>query len=237
MSETWRASASPSVRLLICSFALSRKQVEFEGEGKVLLSRLGDKIHATSAFCTHYGAPLVKGVLTADGRVTWCVPAAPSAAPTLTTAHTARGTAVSLSRDAPPRSHRRQPTAHIASPTQRASTCATATSVGAANSFYTRRALTNGLGNGTDAEDAPAPSAIHSFKAQVVNGKIQVTADPAATLSANKSRPPTLAATAADVPPSQTKGVVIVGGGCGALMCVEGLREVCFDGGPTGRVS
>ena len=48
-----------------------RKQVDFEGEGKVLLSRLGDKIHATSAFCTHYGAPLAKGVLTSDGRVVW----------------------------------------------------------------------------------------------------------------------------------------------------------------------
>jgi NADPH-dependent 2,4-dienoyl-CoA reductase/sulfur reductase-like enzyme/nitrite reductase/ring-hydroxylating ferredoxin subunit len=44
------------------------KEVSFE-EGKVLLSRLGDKIHATSAFCTHYGAPLAKGVLTSDGRV------------------------------------------------------------------------------------------------------------------------------------------------------------------------
>ncbi len=50
---------------------LYRKQVDFEGEGKVLLSRLGDKVHATSAFCTHYGAPLAKGVLTADGRVVW----------------------------------------------------------------------------------------------------------------------------------------------------------------------
>ncbi|KIK10084.1 hypothetical protein K443DRAFT_81036 [Laccaria amethystina LaAM-08-1] len=39
------------------------------GEGKILLSRLGEKIHATSAFCTHYGAPLAKGVLTSDGRV------------------------------------------------------------------------------------------------------------------------------------------------------------------------
>ena len=48
-----------------------RKEVTFEGEGKVLLSRLGDKVHATSAFCTHYGAPLAKGVLTADGRVVW----------------------------------------------------------------------------------------------------------------------------------------------------------------------
>ncbi|KAK7454476.1 Apoptosis-inducing factor 1 [Stygiomarasmius scandens] len=44
------------------------KEVDFE-QGKVLVARLGDKIHATSAFCTHYGAPLAKGVLTADGRV------------------------------------------------------------------------------------------------------------------------------------------------------------------------
>ncbi|KAF9470912.1 hypothetical protein BDN70DRAFT_888625 [Pholiota conissans] len=44
------------------------KEVAFE-DGKVLLSRIGDKVHATSAFCTHYGAPLAKGVLTSDGRV------------------------------------------------------------------------------------------------------------------------------------------------------------------------
>lgn len=44
------------------------KEVSFDS-GKVLLSRLGDKVHATSPFCTHYGAPLVKGVLTADGRI------------------------------------------------------------------------------------------------------------------------------------------------------------------------
>lgn len=53
-------------------------------DGKVLLSRLGDKIHATSAFCTHYGAPLVKGVLTADGRVVWCVLRRYTCAPLLT---------------------------------------------------------------------------------------------------------------------------------------------------------
>jgi hypothetical protein len=53
---------------------LCRKEVEFgEGSGKVLLSRLGGEIHATSAFCTHYGAPLVKGILTADCRVVWRV--------------------------------------------------------------------------------------------------------------------------------------------------------------------
>ncbi|KAJ4480072.1 hypothetical protein J3R30DRAFT_3468054 [Lentinula aciculospora] len=44
------------------------KEVAFDN-GKVLVARLGDKIHATSAFCTHYGAPLAKGVLTADARV------------------------------------------------------------------------------------------------------------------------------------------------------------------------
>lgn len=49
-----------------------RKEVEFD-KGKVLLSRLGDQIHATSAFCTHYGAPLAKGVLTSDARVVWSV--------------------------------------------------------------------------------------------------------------------------------------------------------------------
>lgn len=50
---------------------LNRKEVDFGEGGKVLLSKLGNKIHATSAFCTHYGAPLAKGVLAADGRVTW----------------------------------------------------------------------------------------------------------------------------------------------------------------------
>lgn len=58
---------------LVAINSFLRKQVDFEGEGKVLLYRLSDKIHATSAFCTHYGAPLAKGVLTADGRIVWCV--------------------------------------------------------------------------------------------------------------------------------------------------------------------
>ncbi|WWC58706.1 uncharacterized protein I303_101250 [Kwoniella dejecticola CBS 10117] len=44
------------------------KTVEF-GEGKVLLSKIKGKICATSAFCTHYGAPLEKGVISHDGRV------------------------------------------------------------------------------------------------------------------------------------------------------------------------
>jgi hypothetical protein len=33
------------------------KAVDVDG-GKVLLSNIGGKINATSAFCTHYGAPL-----------------------------------------------------------------------------------------------------------------------------------------------------------------------------------
>ena len=65
----------PSPRYVHVSFrthSIRRKEVDFGG-GKILLSKLGDKVHATSAYCTHYGAPLVKGILTADGRVTWCV--------------------------------------------------------------------------------------------------------------------------------------------------------------------
>ncbi|OJT01779.1 Apoptosis-inducing factor 1 [Trametes pubescens] len=139
------------------------KEVPFE-DGKVLLSRLGDKIHATSAFCTHYGAPLVKGVLTADGRVVcpW----------------------------------------H-----------------GACFNVCTG-----------DIEDAPAPTALHSFKAEIVDGKISVTADPTSTTSANKSRQPKLLATGSSVTAGQGKGVVIVGGGSGAFHLIESLREHGYNG-------
>ncbi|KAF2177650.1 rubredoxin-NAD(+) reductase [Zopfia rhizophila CBS 207.26] len=49
-----------------------KQEVEVEGVegGKVLLSKVQDKLHATSANCTHYGAPLKNGVLTGDGRLT-----------------------------------------------------------------------------------------------------------------------------------------------------------------------
>jgi nitrite reductase/ring-hydroxylating ferredoxin subunit len=33
------------------------------GDTKILLARVGDKFHATSATCPHYGAPLVEGAL------------------------------------------------------------------------------------------------------------------------------------------------------------------------------
>ncbi|KAK7691045.1 hypothetical protein QCA50_006148 [Cerrena zonata] len=130
------------------------KEVTFEGDGKVLLSRLGDQINATSAFCTHYGAPLAKGVLTADGRVVcpW------------------------------------------------------------------------------HGEDAPAPSALHRFKAEVQGGKIHVTADPGNTVKSNFSRQPKLAANTTE---SQGPGVVIVGGGSGGYQAVESLRENGFKGSIT----
>ncbi|EIW84204.1 flavo protein [Coniophora puteana RWD-64-598 SS2] len=136
------------------------KEVDFEGEGKVLVYRLGDKVHATSAFCTHYGAPLSKGVLTADGRIVcpW----------------------------------------H-----------------GACFNVCTG-----------DIEDAPAPSAIHSFKAEEVGGKIQVTAELSRTTKNNMTRPPKLTSATA----TSGKGVVIVGGGSGAFYTIESLRENGYQG-------
>jgi len=49
-----------------------KREVEVEGveEGKVLLCNVGGKTTAIGSKCTHYGAPLVKGVLTGDGRIT-----------------------------------------------------------------------------------------------------------------------------------------------------------------------
>lgn len=49
-----------------------KQEVEVEGieKGKVLLVKVRDEVHAMSSNCTHYGAPLVKGVVTAEGRLT-----------------------------------------------------------------------------------------------------------------------------------------------------------------------
>lgn len=49
-----------------------KREYEIEGieEGKVLLCNVGGKTTAIGSKCTHYGAPLVKGVLTGDGRLT-----------------------------------------------------------------------------------------------------------------------------------------------------------------------
>lgn len=49
-----------------------KQEVEVEGieGGKVILAKVNGEVHALNANCTHYGAPLVKGVLTGDGRLT-----------------------------------------------------------------------------------------------------------------------------------------------------------------------
>ncbi|KAF4625173.1 hypothetical protein G7Y89_g12997 [Cudoniella acicularis] len=49
-----------------------KREIEVEGieGGKVLLCNVGGKTTAIGSKCTHYGAPLIKGVLTGDGRIT-----------------------------------------------------------------------------------------------------------------------------------------------------------------------
>ncbi len=49
-----------------------KKEVEVEGidGAKVLLVNAAGTVQAIGPKCTHYGAPLVKGVLTANGRIT-----------------------------------------------------------------------------------------------------------------------------------------------------------------------
>ncbi|QIW97001.1 hypothetical protein AMS68_002519 [Peltaster fructicola] len=48
-----------------------KQEVEVEGieEGKVLLVKVNNEVHAVGSKCTHYGAPLAKGVLSDDGRL------------------------------------------------------------------------------------------------------------------------------------------------------------------------
>jgi NADPH-dependent 2,4-dienoyl-CoA reductase/sulfur reductase-like enzyme/nitrite reductase/ring-hydroxylating ferredoxin subunit len=49
------------------------KDFVFAGEGddavKVLVTNVNGKLHATSAKCTHYGAPLANGILTSTGKI------------------------------------------------------------------------------------------------------------------------------------------------------------------------
>lgn len=49
-----------------------KQEAEVEGieGGKVLLVKAQDGLHAMSPNCTHYGAPMMKGVVTGDGRIT-----------------------------------------------------------------------------------------------------------------------------------------------------------------------
>ncbi|CAG8636595.1 12905_t:CDS:10, partial [Ambispora leptoticha] len=50
--------------------SLQKKEVTLGDTGnKVLLSKINGQINATSHKCTHYGAPLAKGVISSDGRI------------------------------------------------------------------------------------------------------------------------------------------------------------------------
>jgi nitrite reductase/ring-hydroxylating ferredoxin subunit len=62
-------------KLKLASLDLSdgeKREVEVDGieNGKVLLVKVKGQVHAIGSKCTHYGAPLVKGTLTKDGRLT-----------------------------------------------------------------------------------------------------------------------------------------------------------------------
>ena len=78
-----RAEYRPSLRAMLQEFKVKdltsldlkngeMKQVELEGVegGKILLANGDGKIHATSSNCTHFGAPLAKGVMGPGARVT-----------------------------------------------------------------------------------------------------------------------------------------------------------------------
>ncbi|KAG9127258.1 hypothetical protein FRC07_015116 [Ceratobasidium sp. 392] len=82
-----------------------------------------------------------------------------------------------------------------------------------------------------DIEDAPAPDALHAFKADIKDGKIVVTADPEKTTKKNMSREPKVAAQAQGA--SSEPGVVVVGGGSGGLFTIESLRENGYTGSIT----
>lgn len=49
-----------------------KQEAEVEGieEGKVLIVKAQDQVHALNANCTHFGAPLKNGVVTPEGRIT-----------------------------------------------------------------------------------------------------------------------------------------------------------------------
>ncbi|KAL2824774.1 hypothetical protein BDW59DRAFT_162196 [Aspergillus cavernicola] len=51
---------------------MDKVEAEVEGvqDGKVLLVKYDDKVHAISPKCTHYGAPLKLGVVSPEGRIT-----------------------------------------------------------------------------------------------------------------------------------------------------------------------
>jgi len=68
MAQEWKLKGLTSIDLNNGQ----KQEVEVEGieNGKVLLLKVNDEVHAMSANCTHYGAPLKLGVVTGEGRLT-----------------------------------------------------------------------------------------------------------------------------------------------------------------------
>ncbi|KAF6789391.1 monodehydroascorbate reductase [Colletotrichum sojae] len=139
-----------------------KQEVDVEGiEGaKVLLVNTGGHIQAVGPKCTHYGAPLVKGVLTSSGRLTcpW----------------------------------------H-----------------GACFNAKTG-----------DVEEAPALDALPVFKVTERDGGVYISGNEA-TIKAGRRKPNFKCNTSGG---ASDGGVVVVGGGSGALGAIEGLRNGGYQG-------
>ncbi|KAF7563226.1 hypothetical protein G7046_g933 [Stylonectria norvegica] len=140
----------------------AKQEVEVEGikDGKILLVNTAGQHQALGSKCTHYGAPLVKGVLDTNGRLTcpW------------------HGACFST---------------------------------------------TTG-----DVEDAPALDALPVFKLSEREGAVYITGEEADIKSSRRQPNFKCAASGG----AKEKGVVVVGGGSGALGVVEGLRESGYKG-------
>ncbi|PSK34300.1 Dihydrolipoyl dehydrogenase, mitochondrial [Elsinoe australis] len=136
-----------------------KQEVEVEGieGGKVLLVKLDDQVHALNSNCTHYGAPLAKGVLTPEGRLTcpW----------------------------------------HGA--------CFNARS--------------------GDIEDAPALDPLHRFKVTEKDGAVYVSGEEKQIKDQRRQL-------SIKCSPKKQDGIVVVGGGAGAIASIEALRGSGYDG-------
>lgn len=80
-----------------------------------------------------------------------------------------------------------------------------------------------------DIEDAPALDAITSYKLRIHNDAIFLTTP----TSNNFRRPPTIHTNLSPIGPQNDKKVVVIGGGTGAALVVETLRQVGFGGSIT----
>ncbi|KAI9368281.1 hypothetical protein BJX61DRAFT_524649 [Aspergillus egyptiacus] len=69
MAQEYKLKDIPSLSG-IKNFDKVEAEVEGVQDGKVLLVKYNDRVHAISPRCTHYGAPLKNGVVSPEGRIT-----------------------------------------------------------------------------------------------------------------------------------------------------------------------